>query len=332
MFGKNIMNWQIAERGNRFDIEVINWTGTTYSITEMSDGSTLVAFYGFASVDTSVGATQTACVTPFTASINDGSFRIVGSDGGGEIEYLVVGGGANANIYSAGGAGAVIKGKTYFPSNTHYNVRSGPIGAFSLINGAATSSTIGFIAREGTGPFTSGGINYGGGAGNVIIETQPTIIGALGASSSAAWYNGATYDDTRFGGGGGAGGAAIRNGYGYGGKGVTSSITGVMKTYGSGGDGGPSTTTKIGNGYQVGKSATVYWSITLPITIDGVLYTSNPCIIPAKGSPTSCVNGSLTSGMNYGDGGSGGARATSGSSTSWGAGSQGVVYIRYFRI
>ena len=344
MFGKNIMNWQIAEKGARFDIEVEDWKGSTYSVIEMGDGSTLISFIPY---ESPVGAS------------NSGTFRVTGTDGGGDIEYLVVGSGGNSSyekvnvgggvlfsVYGGGGGGAVLSGSVTLGSTSSYKVRAYKAASSgSWING----TDLLLWAKGGGSPINVSDVVTGGISGETAVRFGPTSSptintpGSSGSTQSYAWYNTAgSYPptffqiyDLRSGGGGGAskstGGTPSTNGYGYGGSGVTSSITGQIITYGVGGEGGCSTPMPIdpdvdnrSNGLQDGSAASVYFAPSLPTTIRGVSYTTNPCLVPAS-TPSS-----------YGGGANGGAYAgqygqspPDAYSISASGGRIGIVYIRY---
>ena len=180
----------------------------------------------------------------FTTS---GTFTATGK--GGNVEVLVVGGGAggyssDGNLtYRAngggGGAGAVV----YYP---YYNLAPGQVvnitvGSGGAVNTNGTASVFGTISAGGG--FTGTRV-IGGSSG---IGT-PGVASRAGASS-AVNYNNAN-DRGGAGGGGGAttigmtcgnalglGGTAYGQDGGNGGDGYGSNITGINKTYGIGGKG-----------------------------------------------------------------------------------------------
>ena len=164
----------------------------------------------------------------FTVS---GTFTCVGS---GDVEVLVVAGGAGVGgglvgttYHAGGGGGEVITDSSYAVTSSPISVVIGAGGAEGMDGNDSSFGTI--TATHGnTGYLTAHG-------------------GASGSGNAGGAWTGSGYGG---GGGGGAGGTGFPNSGntpGAGGAGAVSSISGIAVTYGAGGAGGPGTNSAIAN-------------------------------------------------------------------------------------
>jgi YD repeat-containing protein len=222
------------------------------------------------------------------------------------VEYLIVAGGGGGGGYSwpggGGGGGGVLRGDALFDPGV---AKAVTIGAGGAGGNGLPASTLSMGAAGGNSTF-NGLVALGGGGGGGY---GPATNGGSGGGSAGAGTPGQGYSgglngdpsegDERIpgkGGGGGAGGPG-QNGNGYaggaGGRGIDSSITGVMTNYASGGGGAP-------DGASGGASATAGGSYT---TVNA----------PA----------------NRGGGGGGGGNPEAGTNTKGGNGGSGIVVLRY---
>ena len=177
---------------------------------------------------------------------SDGTFEVAR---GGEVEYLVVGGGGSGGSTNGtsgnfgggggGGAGGLITGTISIAAQTHsINVGSGGLGQDGTTNPGQNSSAFGLeaVGGGGGGHHTArDGQNGGSGGG-------PSRNNAPGTGVVGQGNDGGTGTSLQGGGGGGAG----RNGQnaidgdsaGDGGVGIKSNITGIITGYAGGGGGG----------------------------------------------------------------------------------------------
>lgn len=179
---------------------------------------------------------------------------------GGEIEYLIVGGGGggeggrgtlsgcgNTGGGGGGGAGGYRFGNLVVTSNTEYPVirgNGGSGGAFCQGENSTSGGNSSFAGITALGGGKGGnkgggrGVNGGSGGGGTGIS------GGGGTGTSGQGRNGGSASNRAGGGGGGAstagsnGNGSITLGGGAGGNGISSNITGVSVTRAAGGRGG----------------------------------------------------------------------------------------------
>ena len=234
-----------------------------------------------------------------------------------DSEYLVVAGGGGGGSFNNGGGGGAGGLKTNFggtkitlSAGTAYTITVGTPGAGKSASAAGgngansifSGSDITTIESTGggggaTGAFGGGSINPAGnggsGGGSGWDQTnQGSEVSGEGFAGGTGSGNGGTYSG---GGGGGASEAGSTNGTGYGGDGISNSITGSAIDYAGGGGGGSDSSGSPGGAGGGGTGAI--------------------------GAGTSAVNGST----NKGGGGGGGHPASLPS----GDGGSGVVILRY---
>jgi len=171
------------------------------------------------------------------------------------VDYLVVGGGGSGGSGSGGGGGGAGAYRTGTLSVTPAAELTVTVGA----GGAAVSDSIGNDGGSSVfSSITSGG---GGGGGKTTGATASSGSGGGGGNGSSAGgsgsygYNGGSGGNSSVGGGGGGasavGTAGVGSpywGYGHGGAGTASSITGSSVTYAAGGGGGVMHSGAGGNG------------------------------------------------------------------------------------
>jgi hypothetical protein len=247
----------------------------------------------------------------FTTS---GTFTVIS---GGEMEYLIIGGGGGApgrDVGGGGGAGGMLTGTYALPAGS-YTITVGPGGLGKYDSVANVSGMKGSDSSIGS-LFTA----TGGGAGKPHHKALPTgddnggsggggaglydLTGGTGISGQGNnGGNGAGTSVTEYGGGGGGGagqaGSSAASGR-HGGDGIQSSISGTA-TYYAGGGGGA--------GHRASGNRTEG---------DGGLGGGGPC---NQSTTTSTRNG--TDGL----GGGGGASRNTG--LTGGSGGDGIVIIRY---
>lgn len=174
------------------------------------------------------------------------------------VDYLVVGGGGGGGSVGGGGGGGVLAGSMVV-AQTNYAVTVGQGGAgasgWRVSDASNGSNSIfhtnvalggGYGGRDAnstndaTAAALDGNSGGSGGGGGFVTSTFGSGTRRGGGSGTAGQgYNGfyGQYDGSvLFGGGGGGAGAAATNVNG--GRGFTSSITGVTNTYAGGGGGG----------------------------------------------------------------------------------------------
>jgi len=262
---------------------------------------------------------------------------------GGTVEYLIIGGGGgggNSNGCSGGGAGGYrssVRGElsgqntapeaivTVTPQNYSIVVGGGGAGSsdYRSVRGAngGNSSAFGVIALGGGGGGSeSSGIGSGlsGGAGGGGVRTPITGNGSGGAGTTGQGFaGGSNINDGppqySGGGGGGAAGAGINGqaqGFGEGGPGLPSLITGTVVTR-AGGGGAGYYNQNYGQQNSVGGG-----------TGGGGNGGSSP--LAARGATGTTRNGVA----NTGGGGGGHGILSTGGNTG-GSGGSGVVIIRY---
>ena len=249
-------------------------------------------------------------VCTYTATGSD-TFQIL--SGSGTVESLVVGGGGGGgggNYGGGGGAGGVIHttpGSVYSVGAYSVSVGAGGAGGGTGGSGAAgTGSAFDAIAASGGGtggygnnPSSANGGNGGsGGGGGGGNSPGSNTTGGTGIAGQGFAGSGGNVNSTGVGGGGGgcsaAASASATNVAGSGGNGCSYSISGSSVTYGGGGGGGS-------NGFTSGTGGT-----------------------GGGGNGNSSGNGANATGFGSGGGGAGGPTTFSG-----GAGSNGVVILRY---
>lgn len=243
------------------------------------------------------------------------------------ITYLLVAGGGSGGspintVAGGGGGGEVISGTTTPSSGTGYTITIGNGGTGGGAGG--DTSAFGVIVKGGGGGGSGGNPvsgSGGSGAGGKSGHYGPYAGGSSTKTSPGLGNAGGSGNDAGAGGGGGAG-AVGQNAWftwpdnhgGNGGAGYTSALSGVSTMYGAGGGGGG------GNTYSDGA--------------DGVGgYGGNPSSLTSGRGATYPNDGSVVNGgaaTGYGNGGGGGAAGDwRGASAQGGAGSKGVVIIRY---
>ncbi len=231
------------------------------------------------------------------------------------IDILVVGGGGSASkayaFYGAGGGGGAVHGGSYtVTAGVAIAIVVGAGGASNSYSGTSISSYNGLSGSTssfGTSISVNGGAGglgvttaaVGGSSGSKIVGATTTPGFSGGALSPMDYLGTISYRPS--GGGGGAGGigaAGTPVGPGRGGPGVLSDISGVTRYYGGG-----------GNGYAPVLSNMPYVIAEAPLGGGGYSNSSNALV---------------ASEINTGGGGGG---TTSGITS--GAGSSGVVFLRY---
>lgn len=224
------------------------------------------------------------------------------------IKVLAVagGGGGGSGASSAangggGGAGGVVYNTGYPVGVQSYPVSVGLGGAANANGSNSVFDTISAVGGGKGGGLTAltGGGNGGSGGGGSSSTTGASSGGA--ASPAGQGYNGGysvAGSPYRGGGGGGAGAVGSTSSPGYGGNGVTYSISGISIFYGGGGGAGADAGAGLGG--SGGGAA-------------GVIYTSG----------TGGNNGAANTG------GGGGGGASQGVSIPGGAGGSGIVIISY---
>ncbi|MGA1050264.1 MAG: type II secretion system protein [Minisyncoccia bacterium] len=189
--------------------------------------------------------------------LTNGTFTVTT---GGEVEYLVVGGGGPGGQGGAGVGGGG-GGAGGFRTATGFAVIAGT----SPVTVGSGSSTVGVNGENSSfssvislgggygGPYDSGGNGGSGGGGSGEFKSGRGVVGGIGTagqgSNGARGYGNIGFTTGSGGGGGGAGGPGQlpspgnANGTGAGGPGLTSSISGNEVTYAAGGMGQSATNT-----------------------------------------------------------------------------------------
>ena len=200
--------------------------------------------------DTTIGGRAWRYHT-FTAS---GNFVVSNAGSDGQVEYLIVGGGASgahhdARVGMGGGAGGMVRSGTFTPVvNTTYGIviGAGGAGVSGATSGMAGSNTTAFgVTAEGGsgggGYFTNPGNGVNGGGGGCTVTTGNNPAGGTGTNFAGGTGFGNSNSFFIAGGGGaGAGGPGGSAAYGLGGAGglgVASTITGASVIYGAGAGG-----------------------------------------------------------------------------------------------
>jgi len=294
---------------------------TTYNFTVIAtdaEGQTTSSAF-------SINASAAVIATGGTVT-NVGSYRIhtFTSSGtfevteGGDVEYLVVAGGASGGTAYGGGGGAggmrTGTGFSVTPGQT-YTVTIGAGGA------ARSASPAYFTGENGSNSSFSSIVSIGGGGGGAFPSFSAVSGGSGGGGASGPGAAGTpgqgtsggagAWDPTYSGGvGGGAGGGGsnyIPSSTGAGGIGLSSTISGASAFYAGGGGGGVWTGTGPAGGGPGGLGGGGRGGHVPGVGNAGVSATVN------------------TGGGGGGGGGSGQGNQNSGS----GAGGSGIVIIRY---
>lgn len=273
-----------------------------YMVVVLDNDSTVVAYPGSGSLKE--GYAMYAAT--FDYVVEDETFTVTK---GGEVDYLIAGGGGSGayDIGGGGGAGAVKQGKNTVTAGS-YTVTVGAAGRDSRETpfqdgGSGGSSSVFGITAGGGGaagdPVSdagSSGASGGGGRGNRNSSGGTGTDGNFGAGGPINYGGG---------GGGGAGEPGLQgtenNVAGRGGNGVSSTITGNVEYYGGGGAGGS-------------------WNVAGDPGRGG------------GGQPSRPISGHGGDGAPHtGGGGAGGGPSNGGpfSRRNGGAGGTGVVIIRY---
>ena len=253
---------------------------------------------------------------------NNGTLSISYAPAGTTFDYLICASGGPGNYHGGGGGGGVLTGSTT-SGVQNWSIAVGQSITYPNQFGVGNSSAFGFTANRGGDGYDYDGLYQGqngpnGGCGGGTVNYSAGVgsqgfNGASGQKGGSAYNDGIGNNSTQTyaaGGGGGGMTAAGTSGTsndstntgvgGDGGEGLTSSITGTSVVYGSGGGGGC---------YMYGSATGGTGGTGAG---DGGYFNGTTVVNTNKDA------------TGYGCGGGGSA-----SYTSYGAGGQGIVIVRY---